>query len=150
MLDQIATTRAVLARIAQELSHHVQLMEARPDLHSFLVSGLLILHLDDLSIVLENIRQTITCEDALPQVVCLETVWIGRITSTVIPALVERQEPGGLTLQVSAEAYLVVVHGKVRHAAAELEELLAWIAVALVLLDGILNRLLFQTVLQLK
>ena len=49
-----------------------------------------------------------------------------------------------------AEAHLVIVHGEVHHAAAELEELLARVAVALVLLDGVLDRLLGQAVLQLE
>ena len=53
-------------------------------------------------------------------------------------------------LPVRAEAHLVVVHGEVHHAAAELEELLARVAVALVLLDGVLDRLFGEAVLQLK
>ncbi len=55
-----------------------------------------------------------------------------------------------LALQVRAEAHLVVVHGEVHDAAAELEELLARVAVALVLLDGVVDRLLGQAVLQLE
>ena len=55
-----------------------------------------------------------------------------------------------LALQVRAEAHLVVVHGEVHDAAAELEEQLARVAVALVLLDGVLDRLLGQAVLQLE
>src|SRR5690606_31780282 len=68
----------------------------------------------------------------------------------VVPALVEGQEPRALALQVRAEAHLVVVHGEVHHAAAELEELLARVAVSLVLLDRVLHRLLGQAVLQLE
>ena len=49
-----------------------------------------------------------------------------------------------------AEPHLVVIHGEVRHRAAELEELLAGVAVALVLLDGVPDRLLGETVLQLE
>jgi hypothetical protein len=41
----------------------------------------------------------------------------------------------------------VVVHGEMHHAASELEELLARVAVALKLLDGVLDRLLGKTVL---
>ncbi len=55
-----------------------------------------------------------------------------------------------LPLQVGAEAHLVVVHGEVDHAAAELEELLARVAVALVLLDGVVDGLLGEAVLQLE
>ena len=35
VLDQIAPARAVRLRVGQELAHHVELMEARPDLHRF-------------------------------------------------------------------------------------------------------------------
>src|SRR5690606_6174635 len=48
------------------------------------------------------------------------------------------------------EANLVLVHGEVHDAAAELEELLARVAVSLVLLDRVLHRLLGQAVLQLE
>ena len=44
----------------------------------------------------------------------------------------------------------LVIHGEVHDAAAELEEPLARVAVALVLLDGVLDRLLGQAVLQLE
>jgi len=44
----------------------------------------------------------------------------------------------------------VVVHGEVHHAAPELERPLPGVAVAPVLLDGVLDRLFSQAVLQLK
>ena len=89
-------------------------------------------------------------EDALPEVVGLEAVRVGRIARAVVPALVEGQEPRGLALEVRAHPHLVVVHREVHHAAAELEQLLARVAVALVLLDRVLDRLLGQAVLQLE
>ena len=150
VLDQVALARAVPAGVGQELAHHVELVEARPDLHRLLAAGLLVLRLDDLGVVLEDVGQAVAGEDALPQVVGLEAVRVGRIARAVVPAQVEGQEPRGLALQVRAEAHLVVVHGEVHHAAAELEELLARVAVALVLLDGVLDRLLGQAVLQLE
>ena len=55
-----------------------------------------------------------------------------------------------LALQVGAEAHLAVVHREVDDAAAELEEQLPRVAVALVLLDGVLDGLLGQAVLQLE
>ena len=51
---------------------------------------------------------------------------------------------------MGAEPHLVVVDGEVDKAAANLEELLPWVAVALVLLDRIIHRLLRQAVLQLE
>ena len=49
-----------------------------------------------------------------------------------------------------AEPHFVVVHREMRHRAAELEEFLAGVAVALVLLHGVLDRLLGEAVLQLE
>src|SRR2546422_1045886 len=49
-----------------------------------------------------------------------------------------------------AETHLVVVHREVRHASAELEELLPWVTIPPVLLDGIIDRLLGEAVLQLE
>ena len=55
-----------------------------------------------------------------------------------------------MPLQLGAHPHLAVVHREVHHAAAELEQQLARVAVALVLLDGVLDRLLGQAVLQLE
>ena len=44
----------------------------------------------------------------------------------------------------------MIVDGEVGQAAAKLEELLPWVAVPLVLLDGVVHRLLGQAVLQLE
>ena len=51
---------------------------------------------------------------------------------------------------MGAEAHLALVHREVRHAAAELEQLLTGIAVLLVLPDRIAHRLLGQAVLELE
>ena len=150
VLDQVAPARAVLGGVGQELAHHVELVEARPDLHRLLAPGLRVLELDHLGVVLQDVGQAIGCEDALPQVVGLEAIRVGRVAGPIVPAQVEGQEPGRLALEVGAEAHLVVVDGEVHHAAAELEELLAWVAVALVLLDGVLDGLLGEAVLQLE
>ena len=85
-----------------------------------------------------------------PEIVGLEAVRVRRVAGAVVPALVERQEPRRLALQLGAEPHLGVVHGEVDHAAAELEQQLARVAVALVLLDGVLDGLLGQAVLQLE
>ena len=78
----------------------------------------------------------VTGEQALPQVVGLQPIGVGRIAGAVVPAKVEGQEPRALAFQVRAEPHLVVIHCEVDDAATELEELLARIAVALVLLTA--------------
>lgn len=150
VLDQVAPARTVVGRVGQQPADHVELVEARPDLHGLLSAGLLILGPDDLGVVLQDVRQPVAGQDALPQVVGLEPGRVGGVARPVAPAQVEGQEPRGLALEVRAEAHLVFVHGEVHHAAPELEEPLARVAVALVLLDGVLDRLLGQAVLQLE
>ena len=90
-------------------------------------------------------------EDLLPEVVGLQPVRVRRVARAVVPALVERQEPRRLALQVRCRsAPRCVVHREVDDAAAELEQQLARVAVALVLLDGVVDRLLGEAVLQLE
>ena len=75
VLDQVALARTVLPGVGQELSHHVELVVAREDLHCASSSpGLLVLLLDDLGVVLEDVGQPCRREDALPEVVGLEAV----------------------------------------------------------------------------
>ena len=100
MLDEITPARTILARVGQKLAYHVELVEARPDLHSFLASGFLVFRFNDLSVIFEDISQAIAGEDALPQIVCLEAVRIRRITRAVVPALVKGQEPRRLAFQL--------------------------------------------------
>ena len=75
---------------------------------------------------------------------------IGRVAGAVVPAAVERQKPRRLAFQVGTELDLVLVHGKVGHAAAELEQFLTRVAVLLVLPDGVVRRLFREVVLQFK
>ncbi len=138
------------ARVGQQPSHHVELVVARPDLLPPLLARLLILGLDDLRVVLQYVRQPVASENPLPQVVGLEAIRIRRVPGAVVPALVEGQKPRALSIEVRAELHRVVVHREVRHAAAELEELLTRVAVTLVLLCGVLDRLLGEAVLQLE
>ena len=51
---------------------------------------------------------------------------------------------------MGAEAHVALVHREVGHAAAELEQLLAGVAVLLVLPDRVVHRLLGEAVLQLE
>ena len=74
----------------------------------------------------------------------------GDFAGAVFPALVERQEPRLLALELGAEADLLIVHREVGDAAAELEQQLARITVALVLFYRVFNRLFGKTVLQLE
>ena len=150
MLDEISLPRAVLVRIGQEPPHHVELVVARPDLLLPLLARLLILGLDDLCVVLQDVGQPVAGDDARPEVLSFEAVRIRRVPGTIVPALVEWQEPRGFALEVRAEPHLVLIHGEMRHTAAELEELFARVAIALVLFHSVLDRLFGEAVLQLE
>ena len=150
VLDQVTLTRPVRTYVGQEPAHGVELVVARPDLDSPLPPCLGVLRFHDLGVVLKDVGQAPAGQHFPPQVGRPQAVRVGRISRTVVPAPVEGQEPGSLSLEVRAEMDLVLIHREVGHAAAELEELLARIAVPLVLLHGIAHRLLGEAVLELE
>ena len=150
MLDQIATTGALLSGISEKSTYHLKLVEAGPYLHRLLPSGLLVLGLHHLGVVLKDVGEPFAGEDLLPEVGRLEALRVRGVAGAVVPTLVEGQEPGGFAFELGAEAHLMVVHGEMGHAAAELEQLLARVAVELILLHGVSNRLLGEAVLEFK
>src|SRR5208283_601822 len=125
-------------------------MEAGEDLHRRLAPRFWVLCNDDLRVVLDDVGEAAGGEHLLPEVVGLEAIRVWRITGPVVPPAVERQEPRGLAFQRRAEADLLIVDSKMHHAPAELEESLAGVAIALILLDRILGILLGEIVLQLE
>ncbi|MEX1116118.1 MAG: hypothetical protein WEB53_12770 [Akkermansiaceae bacterium] len=125
-------------------------MEARKNLRQFLLPGLGVLDLDDLCVVLQDGCQACERERFLPQIVGFQAVGIRRITCAIVPALVEGEEPTGLALEFRAHPHFRVIDGEVNHATSETEELFTWIAIAAVLLHGILHRLFGEAVFQLE
>ena len=150
MLDQVAPARAVAARVGEKRAHHVELVVARPDLGPRPAAGSVVLRGEKVRVVLQDVGQALAGEDPPPQVVGLEAVGIGRVAGPVVPAHVEGEEPGRLAPQVRTELHLVLVHREVRHAPARLEQPLARVAVAAVLVDRIVHRLLGEAVLELE
>ena len=150
VLDQVAAARAAVPGVGQQAAHHVELMVAGPDLGPLPPARLLVLRHDHLGVVLEDVGQALPAQHLPPQVVGLDAAGVGRVAGAVVPAAVEGQEPGGLAGEAGAELDLALVHGEVGDAAARLEQLLARVAVALVLLDGVVDRLLGEAVLQLE
>ena len=149
VLHEVAAPRAVRGRVGEQAPHHVALVVAWEDLPPGHASGPL-LGLDDLRVVLQDVGQPLGGEHLAPEVVGLEPVRVGRVPGAVVPSLVEGQEPGVPAAEVRAHAHLLVVHGEVDEAAAELEEQLARVAVPTVLLDGVVDGLLREAVLQLE
>ncbi len=150
VLNQIPGADSPTGRIGQEPAHHVQLVVAGPYLLAPLAPRFLVLRHHDLGVVLDDVNEPFAGENLVPQVVGLEAVGVRRMARAVVPPPVEGQEPGRLAFEMGAELHLVVVHGEMSQAAAKLEELLAGMSVALVLLDGVIYRLLGQVVLQLE
>ena len=150
VLDQVAPARPARRGVGQQPAHHVELLVARPNLRPLFLAGLLVLRLHHLGIVLQDVGQALAGQHLAPQVVGLDAARVGRIASPVVPAPVERQEPGRLPLEMRAETHVALVHREVGHAAAELEQLLAGVAVLPVLPDRVVHRLLGQAVLQLE
>ena len=148
VLDQNPTSGALRQRVGQQLADDVQLMKSREHLIPLHLAGLRVLPLDDLGVVLDDVGQAERREDLLPQIVRLEPLCVRRIACPVVPALVERQEPGRLALELGAKLHLGVIHREMHHAPAEFEQFFARVAVALVLLDSVGDGLLGQAVLQ--
>src|SRR6266568_9139992 len=94
VLNKIALACAFGLNIGQGLSYNIKLMVARPNLVSLLLAGLWILLFNDLRIVLQNVGQSCRSEHFFPEVIGLETRWVGRIARTVVETFVEWKKPG--------------------------------------------------------
>jgi hypothetical protein len=88
VLDKVAPTHAALPGVDQELADDVELMVPGKDLDLPLASRAFVLFLHHLGVVLDDVRQSLACEDLAPQVVRLEAAGIGRIAGAVVPAFV--------------------------------------------------------------
>jgi hypothetical protein len=150
MLNEIAATDTLRTGMCQQLAHDVELMTAREQLLAFYPTSLGVFLGDDLGVILDDVREAEGCQDLLPQIVGGEAGGIGRISRAIVPTLVKRQEPRAFALEMGAEPHLMVIHREMGDASAELEQFLARISVALVLLDRILDGLLGQAVFQLE
>lgn len=150
MLYKVAPSGSAHTRIAEKFSYDVELVVTRKDLLQHLAPCSLILFFDDLGVVLDDVGQSFTGEAIAPQIVSLDARRVGRIARPIVVSLVEWKEPGILAAQLGAETHFLVVNREMHHAAPELKEKLAGIAVALVLLDSVLYRLLGQEIFQFK
>ena len=148
VLDQVFSPGAALGRIAEEVSHHVDLVVTGPDLLPRLPPCPVVATLHQLGVVLDDIGQALARQHLAPQVVGLQSVRVRRIAGAVVPAPVEWQKPGRLAGEPGAEAHLGLVHGEMRDAPTEFEELLARVSVPPVLLDRVVHGLLGQVVLE--
>ena len=75
MRDQIAPAHAAFARIVQQTTHHIELVVAWPDLCLLLLpTSLLVPDLNDLGVVLEDVRHACPGQHLAPQVAGLDAI----------------------------------------------------------------------------
>ena len=104
---------------------------------------------NDLRIIFNDNGKPLLRQDLFPEIGGLQAVGIDGIACALPIALVERQKPRTLAGKLRAELDITVIHGKVNHAALELEKQFFRVAVGLVLFDGVEHVLLGEAVLQL-
>ena len=108
-------------------------MEAREKfafLSFSLLPCLLVFLLDDLDIILDDRRQSARCEKTFPEVVGLEAIRVGWIARTIVPALIEQEEPRVFPFQGGTHRYFAIIDRKVHDAALETEQQLFRVAAA--------------------
>ena len=154
VLDQVALAGAVVARVAHEPAHAVELLVAREDQEA--PAGLapaLVLRLDLVDELADQVEHAVAGRpDPLPQVVgriARPGGWDRRIPGAAEASLVERQEAGLGPGERSGHEHLLRVHGEVGEAAPVGEQRLARVAVVAVLPDRILDILAVERVLEL-
>ena len=141
MLDQVALARAVVARVAHEPAHAVELLVAREDEEAR--AGLppaVVLCLDLVDELTHEVEDAVAGPDLLPQVVGREARPGRRDRRVSRPAeapLVERQEPGLRPGESGRHEHLLGIHREVGEAAPVGEERLARVTVVPVLPDRV-------------
>ena len=146
MLNQVTLAHSVLFGMGQKLTNDVKLVIPRKNLVSFFLAGLRILPLNDLGVVFEDVRQASSRQDSLPQKICFKPLRVGRISSSIVPTLVERQKPRTFALQMRTKAHFMVIDREVGHTTTKLKQDLARIAVTFVLLHRIFHSLFCEAV----
>ena len=149
VLNEVLAAHAVLAHVVQQAGDHDKLVEAGENLLGAFLAAVGVGLFDHLRVVLNDIGKAFLAQDIFPQVGGFQAIGIDGIARALVAALVEGQEPRTLAGKLGAELDIAVVHGKVDHAALELEEQFLGVAVGLVLLDGIKDVLLGELVFQL-
>ena len=148
VLNEIAFPDAVGFDVGEQSADNGPLVIAGKDLIGFFLPGVLVDLFDDLRIVFDDVGKFGAGENDLPEVIGFEAVGIRRISGSVVPPLVEGEEPGFFAFEAGAEEDADIIDGKVNHASFELEEQFPGIAIGLVLLDGVVGVLFGELILQ--
>ena len=149
MLYEILFANLVGFGMGQQRTDTLQLMIAWPDgLFRFLF-GLMVFLYGHLSIMLQYIAETRLCQNVFPEIGSAQSVGIDRIASTIIHALVERQEPAFCTTELSTHLNIYIVNGKMHSTAFVHKEQVFGITVGTILPHSISSVLYRNLVLQL-
>jgi len=150
VLNKILFSNTICFHVGKQLRYNIELMVAGENLLFLFLFGVLVHLDDDLRIVFYDQRQLFLGENILPKIISHDAIGIWWISCTIIISLVKWQKPAVLSGKFRAELDTGIVYGKMRHAAFELEQHLSGITVILVLLNGIINILLCNLILELK
>ena len=134
VLNEIAFPDAVGFDVGEQSADDGPLVIAGKDLIGFFLPGVLVDLFDDLRIVFNDVGKFGAGENDLPEVIGFEAVGIRRISGSVVPPLVEGEEPGFFAFETGAEEDADIIDDKVNHASFEQEEQFPGIAIGLVLL----------------
>ena len=138
MLNQIGFANATLTDIGKQIAHHFQLMIAR-EKQGFLFEWSIFFFTDQLGKVFDDVGQTLTGENFLPQVIALVSIRIGRIPLAVIISLIEWQKIGTFTRQSGSHKDFIGINSKMNQTSTELEQDFVGITVFPILLDGMIG-----------
>ena len=150
VLNKILFSNTICFHISKQLRYNIELMVAWKNLLFLFLFGVLVHLNDDLRVVFYDQRQLFLGENILPKIISHDAIGIWWISCTIIISLVKGQKPAVSSGKFRAELDTGIVYGKMRHAAFELEQHLSGITVILVLLNGIINILLCNLILELK
>ena len=154
VLDEVALAGAVVARVAHQPAHAVELLVAREDQEPLAGPAAALVCLDHFVDELANeVEDAVAGPDPLPQVVGRIAVAGGRqrrIPGAAAVAAVERQEPRLRPGKLGGDEDLLRVDREVGEATAVGEERFARVAVVLVLPDGVSRVLALQRALEFR
>ena len=150
VLNKVLFSDTVCFHIGKQLRYNIELMVAGKYLFFLFLLGILVHLNNNLRIVFYNQRQPFLCKNILPKVISHDAIGIWWISCSIVIALIKWQKPAIFPSELCAELDAGIVNSKMHHAALELEQHLSGITVILVLLNGIINILLCDLILELK
>src|SRR5699024_6113829 len=139
VLNQVTATSTTCSDIVDNLLSSPQLVIAREDQPPLITLGRRLPQ----GVVTQNPQKQLRLEDFLPQIRGIRTIWIRRVTSVTVIALVERQEERVQAREHRGHLDVLIRHRKVHQSPARLKQrtILGRLTVNLVLLDRVTHRL---------